>query len=228
MKKLQLQRYSAGQRSNHWAVVTCFVLAAVSGFALFHPALFWLTALVGGPQWARILHPYLGIAMFVLFLGLFLAFVGANIWRKEDSAWLGSAGKLVSEGNAAHMPPVGKYNGGQKLVFWLFALCLIVLLVTGALFWQAWFAPSVPIWLQRIAVVLHALAAFGRNGSGAALDRLGELALSRRAGLRRRALEAFRFAVAPEQARVRLTALLAAAPEDAIRRDLAEALARLR
>ena len=121
----------------------------------------WLTALVGGPQWARILHPYLGIAMFVLFLGLFLAFVGANIWRKEDSAWLGSAGKLVSEGNAAHMPPVGKYNGGQKLVFWLFALCLIVLLVTGALFWQAWFAPSVPIWLQRIAVVLHALAAFG-------------------------------------------------------------------
>ncbi|MBS0406924.1 MAG: formate dehydrogenase subunit gamma [Proteobacteria bacterium] len=161
MKKLQLQRYSAGQRSNHWAVVTCFVLAAVSGFALFHPALFWLTALVGGPQWARILHPYLGIAMFVLFLGLFLAFVGANIWRKEDSAWLGSAGKLVSEGNAAHMPPVGKYNGGQKLVFWLFALCLIVLLVTGALFWQAWFAPSVPIWLQRIAVVLHALAAFG-------------------------------------------------------------------
>ena len=28
MKKLQLQRYSAGQRSNHWAVVTCFVLAA--------------------------------------------------------------------------------------------------------------------------------------------------------------------------------------------------------
>ncbi|MBS0499922.1 MAG: formate dehydrogenase subunit gamma [Burkholderiaceae bacterium] len=161
MKKLQLQRYSAGQRSNHWAVATCFVLAAVSGFALFHPALFWLTALVGGPQWARILHPYLGIAMFVLFLGLFFAFAGANVWRKEDSQWLGSAGKLVSEGNAAQMPAVGKYNGGQKLVFWLFALCLIVLLVTGALFWQAWFAPSVPIWLQRIAVVLHALAAFG-------------------------------------------------------------------
>ncbi len=161
MKKFQLQRYSPGQRSNHWAVVTCFVLAAVSGFALFHPALFWLTALVGGPQWARILHPYLGIAMFVLFLGMFFMFVGANVWRKEDSAWLGSASKLISQGNAAQMPAVGKYNGGQKLVFWLFALCLIVLLVTGGLFWQAWFAPSVPIWLQRIAVVVHALAAFG-------------------------------------------------------------------
>ena len=95
MKKLQLQRYNAGQRSNHWAVVTCFVLAAASGFALFHPALFWLTALVGGPQWARILHPYLGIAMFVLFLGMFFMFVSANRWRKEDSEWLASAGRCV-------------------------------------------------------------------------------------------------------------------------------------
>ena len=160
MKKLQLQRYNAGQRSNHWATVTCFVLAAVSGFALFHPALFWLTALVGGPQWARILHPYLGLAMFVLFLGMFFMFVGANLWRDEDSAWLESAGKMVSEGNQAVMPPVGKYNGGQKLIFWVFTLCLLVLLASGLLFWQAWFASSVPIWLQRIAVLAHAVSAF--------------------------------------------------------------------
>lgn len=156
----QLQRYSAAQRSNHWAVVTCFVLAAVSGFALFHPALFWLTALVGGPQWARILHPYLGLAMFVLFLGMFFMFAGANCWRKEDSEWLCKAGTLISQGNQAQMPAVGKYNGGQKLVFWIFTLCLIVLLATGVLFWQAWFAASVPIWLQRIALFVHALAAF--------------------------------------------------------------------
>ncbi|MCZ2103747.1 MAG: formate dehydrogenase cytochrome b556 subunit, partial [Burkholderiales bacterium] len=35
-----------------------------------------------------------------------------------------------------------------------------VLLVTGLMFWQAWFAASVAIPLQRVAVVLHALAAF--------------------------------------------------------------------
>jgi hypothetical protein len=29
------------------------------GLALFHPALFWLTALFGG-GWTRILHPYMG------------------------------------------------------------------------------------------------------------------------------------------------------------------------
>jgi len=160
MKTPQLQRYDAGQRSNHWAVVTCFVLAAASGFALFHPALFWLTNLLGGPQWTRILHPYLGIAMFVLFLGMFFMFVGANIWHKEDSEWLAKAGTLIAQGKAAKMPAVGKYNGGQKFVFWVFTLCLIVLLVTGVMFWQAWFAASVPIPLQRVAVLVHALAAF--------------------------------------------------------------------
>lgn len=160
MNPPQVQRYDAGQRSNHWAVVTCFVLAAASGLALFHPALFWLTHLLGGPQWTRILHPYLGIAMFVLFLGMFIMFVGANIWRKEDTAWLGKAGELIAKGNEARMPPVGRYNAGQKIVFWVFTLCLVVLLVTGVMFWQAWFAPSVPIPLQRAAVLLHALAAF--------------------------------------------------------------------
>jgi len=160
MKTPQLQRCDAGQRSNHWAVVTCFVLAAASGFALFHPALFWLTNLLGGPQWTRILHPSLGIAMFVLFLGMFFMFVGANIWHKEDSEGLAKAGTLIAQGNAAKMPAVGKYNGGQKFVFWVFTLCLIVLLVTGVMFWQAWFAASVPIPLQRVAVLVHALAAF--------------------------------------------------------------------
>ena len=72
-----------------------------------------------------------------------------------------SAGEVVSKGNQAQLSQkVGKYNGGQKLVFWIFTLCLVVLLVTGLLFWQAWFASSVPIGLQRVAVLVHAVAAF--------------------------------------------------------------------
>ena len=67
---------------------------------------------------------------------------------------------MVSEGNQAVMPPVGKYNGGQKLIVWVFTLCLLVLLASGLLFWQAWCASSVPIWLQRIAVLAHAVSAF--------------------------------------------------------------------
>ncbi len=160
MKKLYIQRYTDNQRINHWLVVVLFGLAGFSGLALFHPNLFFLTQFFGGPQWTRIVHPYFGVAVFLMFLLMFVAFVGKNLWRREDTQWLNAAPKLVLHADEAAMPPAHKYNAGQKLVFWSMTVCLLVLLVTGVLFWQAWFASSVPIGLQRVAVVLHALAAF--------------------------------------------------------------------
>lgn len=160
MKKLYIQRYTDNQRINHWLVVLFFGLAGFSGLALFHPNLFFLTQFFGGPHWTRIVHPYFGIGVFLLFLLMFIGFVGANLWKRRDSEWLKASPELVLHDDEEKMPPVGKYNAGQKLVFWLMTLSLLVLLLTGLLFWQAWFADSVPIWLQRVAVVLHSLAAF--------------------------------------------------------------------
>ena len=160
MKKLYIQRYTDNQRINHWLVVVLFGLAGFSGLALFHPSLFFLTQFFGGGPWTRILHPYLGIGVFLLFLLMFFGFFSANVWRREDGQWLKAAPRLVFEGDDSQLPPVHKYNAGQKMVFWLMALSLVVLLATGLMFWQAWFAASVPIWLQRIAVLLHAAAAF--------------------------------------------------------------------
>ncbi|MDO5625655.1 MAG: formate dehydrogenase subunit gamma [Pseudomonadota bacterium] len=160
MKKLYIQRYTDNQRINHWLVVLLFGLAGFSGLALFHPNLFFLTQFFGGPQWTRIVHPYFGIGVFLLFAIMFFGFWRANIWRRADSQWVKAAPKLVFDGNNTHMPPVRKYNAGQKLVFWLMTTSLIVLLATGVLFWQAWFANSVPIPLQRAAVLLHSISAF--------------------------------------------------------------------
>ena len=160
MKKLYIQRYTDNQRINHWLVVVLFGLAGFSGLALFHPNLFFLTQLYGGPQWTRIVHPYFGIVLFLLFLLMFIGFWRRNLWRREDTEWVKAAPNLVLHANSTQMPPVGKYNAGQKLVFWLMASCLLVLLLTGLLFWQPWFAASVPIPMQRVAVLLHAVAAF--------------------------------------------------------------------
>jgi formate dehydrogenase subunit gamma len=160
MKKLYIQRYTDNQRINHWLVVVCFGMAGFSGLALFHPNLFFLTQFFGGPQWTRIVHPYFGIAVFLLFFIMFIGFWRINVWRRADTAWVKAAPKMVLHANTTQMPPVHKYNAGQKMVFWLMTLSLIVLLVTGLLFWQAWFAESVPIPWQRAAVLLHAVAAF--------------------------------------------------------------------
>lgn len=155
-----LQRYDDGERVNHWLVALLFVLAALSGLAFFHPSLYFFSNLFGGGVWTRILHPFLGLGMVLAFVGMFLRFWRENLINDADREWVRHSGDML-RGDKSRMPPAGKYNAGQKGVFWLMAICLLVLLVTGFMFWQPWFADSFPILLRRIAVVLHAASAVG-------------------------------------------------------------------
>ncbi|CAE6888635.1 MULTISPECIES: formate dehydrogenase subunit gamma [Pseudomonas] len=157
--KHDIQRYGAGDRTNHWLVALLFILAGLSGLALFHPALFWLTHLFGGGPWTRILHPIMGVAMFVLFAWLVLRFIGHNMIDANDRKWLSQIGDVVNN-HEEKLPPVGRYNGGQKLLFWVLLLCMLVLLVTGVVIWREYFSHLFGIELIRLSVLLHALAAF--------------------------------------------------------------------
>jgi len=54
----------------------------------------------------------------------------------------------------------GKYNIAQKYYFWTLTVTIAVMVVTGLVVWQPYFAPLFPLWLLRLAVLLHSLAAF--------------------------------------------------------------------
>ncbi len=153
-----IQRYPDGTRLNHWAVALLFVCAALSGLAFFHPAFYFFVLLFGGGPWARILHPIFGVLMALGFVFLFFKMWRDNVWTARDTEWARRAPELL-KGHEESMPSVGKYNAGQKAVFWLFAISLLLLLATGFMFWQPWFADYFPIPLRRAAVLLHALAA---------------------------------------------------------------------
>jgi formate dehydrogenase subunit gamma len=158
MKKL-IQRYPDRTRLNHWAVALLFICAGLTGLSLFHPALFPLSMLFGGGPWTRILHPFLGVLMVLGFAVLFAQVWRENVWKPGDTQWLEAAPRLVLTGDESAMPPVAKYNGGQKVVFWVFVVCLVLLFVTGFVFWQPWFANAFPIPLRRVAVVVHSASA---------------------------------------------------------------------
>ena len=151
-------RYADRTRINHWFVAILFFCAGLTGLAIFHPFFYPLVNLFGGGVWTRILHPFFGLLMVLGFFGLFLEMWRENVMDGGDKAWLKAAPSLL-RGHEEEMPPVGKNNAGQKLVFWSAAICLLVLLITGFFFWSPWFAPLFPILARRIAVVLHALAA---------------------------------------------------------------------
>jgi formate dehydrogenase subunit gamma len=153
-----IQRYRDGDRMNHWFIALMFVLAGLSGLAFFHPAFFFFVHLFGGGSWARILHPFMGVLMALGFALIFLKFWRDNLITQADREWRKHMGKML-RGDKAGMPPVGKYNYGQKMTFWLMSLSLLVLTVTGFMFWRPYFAPNFSVEAMRVAVLLHSVSA---------------------------------------------------------------------
>lgn len=154
-----IQRYTARERSNHWIVAIAFILAALSGLALFHPAFFFLVNLFGGGPWARILHPFISVVMSLFFIAMAVRFWGYNRITPADRQWMKRIGDVVCNRDQ-DLPEIGKYNAGQKYLFWTMVVSIPVLLISGIVIWQPWFAPFFPIGLMRLAVVVHALAAW--------------------------------------------------------------------
>jgi len=151
-------RHDASMRSRHWFIAMAFVLAALSGLALFHPALFGLTGLFGGGPWTRILHPIFGLLMVVPFLFLAAAVAEHNRMQPNDWAWLRQYRDVVNK-REDRLPEAGIYNAGQKLVFYVSLACAVGLVLSGLPIWRAYFSAYFPIGLIRLGSVVHAACA---------------------------------------------------------------------
>lgn len=152
-------RYSATDRINHWVVAITFIMLVLSGLALFHPAFFFLSHLFGGGPWTRILHPFIGVVMFVAFLGLIVRFWSNNYITQADREWQKHFGEILAN-KATNLPPIGKYNIGQKYLFWSLIVIFPILVISGFIIWRPYFAPFFPIPVIRLGALIHAVMAF--------------------------------------------------------------------
>lgn len=154
-----IQRYSASQRINHWIIAITFFLLAISGLALFHPAFYWMSNVLGGGVWTRILHPFIGIVMVVCFAVFAARMFRHNLISGKDMQWVRQASDVLNMRDEK-LPEQGRYNGGQKLLFFALILLVLGLLVTGLVMWRAYFSAWFPIQAIRLSTLLHSLFAF--------------------------------------------------------------------
>ena len=152
-------RYTAGERTTHWIVAFAFILAALSGLAMFHRAVFWFSVFFGGGPWTRVLHPFIGLFMLIAFVFLALLVQSENRMTAADWRWLRQWRDVVAS-REERLPEVGRYNGGQKLLYFVQILCLVGLLLSGIVIWRAYFAFYFPIPVIRVAALVHAFCAF--------------------------------------------------------------------
>lgn len=124
-----LLRFTSFERSAHWANAIAFSILAISGLIMAFGKFFLLplmgTTLFG---WLTYLlknaHNFAGPVFAVSLLIVIITFVRDNLPAKSDLSWLLKAGGMFSE----HEPKSGRFNAGEKIVFWggVFLLGLIV------------------------------------------------------------------------------------------------------
>lgn len=156
-KDRMILRTPMPDRLCHWAMVFCFFLVALSGISWVFPSLNWLNGVFGTPQLARVLHPFFGVLVFVALVYLFARFVKYNLFVKEDKIWADNL-KSVVAGDHSKPLQIGKYNAGQKFLFWGTMVLICVLMLSGLVIWRAYFSHLFTIPTLRIALLLHSFA----------------------------------------------------------------------
>lgn len=130
-----IERFSAAERVLHWSMALSFVALGITGLVvtfgrsvllpLIGYTLFsWLATLSKAIH--NIVGPIFAVAL-LLFIGRYLR---NNIMRGYDFQWIGKFGGMLDRSGGTHVPS-GKFNAGEKVLFWLLVVVLSITLVVS-------------------------------------------------------------------------------------------------
>ena len=133
----QIERFTPAKRAAHWTMALTFVALGITGLILtFGKTL--LLPLIGFTlfSWlatvAKNLHNFVG-PIFAVVLPIFIVmFVRDNIPKAYDAQWVAKFGGMLDRSGRTHVPS-GKFNAGEKVLFWTLVCVLSVALAVSGL-----------------------------------------------------------------------------------------------
>ena len=154
----RILRYNFRERMVHAASALSYVYLLLTGLAFWTPALYWLAIVLGGGYLSRLLHPWIGVLFSIAVLNMYV------MWRRDmrttdaDRAWRKAMLHYVRNEDAK-VPPAGRFNFGQKQLFWVMVGGGVALLLSGVVMWLVASIPWELRVLRHAAVLVHAVAA---------------------------------------------------------------------
>jgi len=127
-----IERFTPYERFVHWASAITFTILAVSG-AVIAFGKFLLLPIIGGQlfgwlTWAlKTLHNFVGPLFAISAVLLFISYLPSNLPTRDDLRWLMKAGGMLG----GEHPPSGRFNAGEKIVFWGGLLFLSVFVIAS-------------------------------------------------------------------------------------------------
>jgi formate dehydrogenase subunit gamma len=151
-------RFNVFERFTHWMTATCFIILALSGLNITFGRALLLPLL--GPEtftsWseaARFCHHYLSFPFTLGVVLIFLMWIGGNIPNKVDVEWFKRGGGIVGHDH----PPAYRFNGGQKMIYWIVVLGGGAAAATGYLLMFPFYGTTVSG--METAEIVHAVIA---------------------------------------------------------------------
>jgi formate dehydrogenase subunit gamma len=115
----------------------------------------WLgaSAFTAWSEWAKYAHNYLSFAFTIGVVLMFLMWIGQNFPTKADVQWFKAGGGM---GKSHAYAPAGKFNGGQKLLYWIIVLGGAGMIITGYMLMFPFYY-GMGIGDMELAQVFHAI-----------------------------------------------------------------------
>jgi len=154
-------RYTLLERAIHWLAALTYMYVLATGLAFYSPHLYWIAALLGGGPTSRFWHPWIALVFFATLLWMLHAWLPDMRITAVDRAW-GREMKHYVRNEDEDLPPIDRFNLGQKYFFWAMLFAAIVLVATGV---AMWFSASLPRGLRPLVILLHVAAALVTVGA---------------------------------------------------------------
>lgn len=162
----KILRFSPLQRFVHWSVAILFVILGITGILLTFGKS-GLVPIIGSKAFGsiagggKLLHDYLGPVFGIMLLVMLFTFIKGNFANWTDIKWFFKGGGMF--GNHAS---AGRYNGGEKVWFWLAILVGAVVIVSGLILDFPFFNQSrddlqLSHWVHAIASIGLLAVSFG-------------------------------------------------------------------
>jgi formate dehydrogenase subunit gamma len=152
-----------GERVMHWVAAVAYGYVLLTGLAFYSPHLYWIATLLGGPPTSRFWHPWLGVLFVASLFWMLRVWLADMRITAADRKWGESMGHYVRNEDE-NLPPIDRFNLGQKYFFWAMLWAGIVLVLSGTVLW---FPERIP-WSLRVlryaSVLLHVAAGLATIG----------------------------------------------------------------
>jgi formate dehydrogenase subunit gamma len=154
----KILRFKAIERFAHWLTAASFVVLGLTGLNITFGKVLLLPVI--GPdafssvsQAAKYIHNFTSAAFVVGLVLIIVIFFRDNLPEKVDIDWVKQGGGFIKSKHA----PAGRFNLGEKLVYWLSLLAGVAVSVSGFLLLFPFFGTD--ILDMQLAQVVHAVVA---------------------------------------------------------------------